>query len=127
MLGFRKTKTERERERLEGIEYQRRLQEEYKLASSGDVALHGGRDYVEPSFDRPCGLHPSFRVPHRRWLDVQPAPRFIDCPFCRDERVNGRRDLAREREATAEHEVVPVVVQLDRFEAAYAEHRTGHP
>jgi hypothetical protein len=134
MLSFkRKTPTEKEQEKLEGIEYRRRLQEqteEYKRASAGDVALHGGREYVEPTWENPCPLHPDFKVPYRPWLASQPAPRFVECPECRDERVTGRRrDLERAREAaeTANSAVAPVVVQLDRGESAWAAHKAAHP
>jgi hypothetical protein len=113
---------ERARQLLE----RRRFREEtneYKIVSGGP-----GREVVEPTQLRPCKYHESWQP--KRWLEGQPTMLEERCPFCLDERMNGpRRDLARERQAAeaAQRDVGPIVVQLDKGEAAWAEYKAAHP
>ena len=61
----RKSKSERERLRIEEAEYARRVRDGGSTRAAGDVQLGEGTLISEPTDDRPCPFHEEWKPPRR--------------------------------------------------------------
>jgi hypothetical protein len=85
----RKSKSERERLRIEEAEYQRRVRDGGAMRAAGDVQLGEGTLISEPTDEAPCRLHPQWSPD--RWLEVQPRRSAEECPYCQRARLQRRQ------------------------------------
>jgi hypothetical protein len=111
---FKKTKSQLQRERLEDIEYQRRMR-------AGDVNLGEGRVVSDPTNESPCPFHESWHPPRR--LPTQPRS-LLECPVCLAE-AGATRKRARDEEV--EELAHPQYPRGDgRMAQAWADHLAAH-